>query len=245
MVFLLSSTIISSSAKVRKKNKSKNAPGNRSDPGWEHRIEVDNAKRKVKCRHCGIVRFGGIYRLKHHLAGTKSNAEPCPKVPKDVRRKFIAILESRAEDKFKKKRLYNLQDDDNDRDNLVEEPQPQPSKGKGIHIGAMDKYVRKTKQATMNQMFKKEDREKVCQQIARFFYTSAIPFNCVNNPEFGRMVDMISRFGTGLKPPSYHEIRVKYLKEVTLTLGVLEEYKIEWKKTGCSIMSDGWSDKKR
>jgi hypothetical protein len=52
LVFLLSSTIMSTSARVGKKNKSKNAPGNRSDPGWEHGIEVDNAKRKVKCRHC-------------------------------------------------------------------------------------------------------------------------------------------------------------------------------------------------
>ena len=60
------------------------------------------------------------------------------------------------------------------------------------------------------------------------------------------MIDMISRFGIGLKPPSYHEIRETCLKkEVDFTQQMLEEYKVEWKKTGCSIMSDGWSDKKR
>ena len=26
---------------------------------------------------------------------------------------------------------------------------------------------------------------------------------------------------------------------------MLEEYKEEWKRTGCTIMSDGWTDKKR
>ena len=26
---------------------------------------------------------------------------------------------------------------------------------------------------------------------------------------------------------------------------MLQEYKNEWKKTGCTIMSDGWTDKKR
>ena len=26
---------------------------------------------------------------------------------------------------------------------------------------------------------------------------------------------------------------------------LLEEYKLEWKKIGCSIISDGWMDKKR
>ena len=56
----------------------------------------------------------------------------------------------------------------------------------------------------MNRMFKKE-RNIVIQQIARFFYTSAIPFNCVKNPEFLQIIDMISRFGIGLKPPSYQD----------------------------------------
>ena len=61
-------------------------------------------------------------------------------------------------------------------------------------------------------------------QIAKFFYTSAIPFNCVNNLEFGKMIDMVSRFWSGFKPPSFHEIREKYLKKhVTLSLDMLEE----------------------
>uniref|UniRef100_A0A2N9HC69 DUF659 domain-containing protein n=1 Tax=Fagus sylvatica TaxID=28930 RepID=A0A2N9HC69_FAGSY len=40
--------------------------------------------------------------------------------------------------------------------------------------------------------------------------------------------------------------RGKYLKKhVTLTLDMLEEYKQEWGKMSCSIISDGWTDKKR
>ena len=95
----------------------------------------------------------------------------------------------------------------------------------------MDKFVRKKKQVTMNCIFKKGERDIVIQQIARFFYTSAIPFNCVKNPEFLRMIDMIARFGIGLKPPSHHEIRETCLKkEVDFTQQMLEEYKVEWKK---------------
>ncbi|KAK8942544.1 hypothetical protein KSP39_PZI009067 [Platanthera zijinensis] len=49
-----------------------------------------------------------------------------------------------------------------------------------------------------------------------------------------------------MKPPSYNDIRVKYLKqEVDTTLQLLEDYKAEWRKVGCTIMSDGWSDRKR
>jgi len=34
-------------------------------------------------------------------------------------------------------------------------------------------------------------------------------------------------------------------EEVDQTMKLLEEYKLEWKKkTGCSIMSDEWTDKK-
>ena len=45
------------------------------------------------------------------------------------------------------------------------------------------------------------------------------------------MIDMISRFGIGHKPPSYHEIRETCLKkEVYFTQQIIEEYKVEWKK---------------
>ena len=100
-------------------------------------------------------------------------------------------------------------------------------------------------QTTLNQLLKKDIKEKTCRQIARFFYTSVIPFNCVKNPEFIKALKMVAKHGPGFKPPSYHDNREKYLKqEVDQTMKLLEEYKLEWKKTGCSIMYDGWIDKK-
>ena len=107
----------------------------------------------------------------------------------------------------------------------------------------MDDFVSRSKygvQTTLNQKFKREEREEVCQQIARVFYTSAIPFNAVNNPEFPIMIEKIAKFGIGLKPPSYHEMRVTFLaKEVNNVMAMLQEFKEEWKQTGCTIMSDG------
>ena len=224
---------------ARKKIKRKNAPGNRSDLGWEHGVEVGS--RQVQCNYCKEIHSGGIYRLKHHLAGTRKNVSACPSVPEKVREKFVALLYAQAEASIKKKRWYTIEEeDDGNDDELVEVQQLHSSKGRGKHIGSMDKFVTKNKQVTMNRVFKKGERDLVIQQIARFFYTSAIPFNCVKNPEFLQMIDMISRFGIGLKPPSYHEIRETCLKkEVDFTQQMLEEYKVEWKKTSCSIMSDG------
>ncbi|KAF1872206.1 hypothetical protein Lal_00039368 [Lupinus albus] len=53
------------------------------------------------------------------------------------------------------------------------------------------------------------------------------------------MFELIAKHDPGFKPPSYHEIRVKYLKEdVKLTNARLEEHKAEWKKVECTITTD-------
>jgi hypothetical protein len=103
-------------------------------------------------------------------------------------------------------------------------------------------------QTTLNQLLKKDIREEACRQIARFFYTSAIPFNYVKNLKFFKGLELVAKHGLYLKPPSYHDIREKYLKqEVDQAMNLLEEYTLELKKkkkTSCSIMSNGWTDKK-
>jgi len=41
------------------------------------------------------------------------------------------------------------------------------------------------------------------------------------------MLELVAKHGPGFKPPSYHEIRVKYLKQqVEKTSSVLEEHKL-------------------
>ncbi|RDY13115.1 hypothetical protein CR513_02007, partial [Mucuna pruriens] len=70
-------------------------------------------------------------------------------------------------------------------------------------------------QATIN-MFKKNLREDACSDTTRF------------------------------KKPSHHEIRVKYLKQgVQVTKDALEVHRIAWKKTGCTIIIDEWTNKRR
>ncbi|KAG5042566.1 hypothetical protein JHK87_006481 [Glycine soja] len=90
------------------------------------------------------------------------------------------------------------------------------------------------------------EEDKVDDQCAEFQYTSAIPFNVIKNPAFVKFCDMVARYGVGYKPLSYHDIREKLLKrEVEKTDVMLQEFKDKLKKTGCTIMSDGWRDKKK
>lgn len=81
-------------------------------------------------------------------------------------------------------------------------------------------------------------REEACLEIASFFYNNAIAFNVAKSEEFQRMLEMVSRNGLGFKPTSYHEIKTKYLKQkMEETTKDIEEHKLIWKKTGCTIMS--------
>ena len=60
------------------------------------------------------------------------------------------------------------------------------------------------------------------------------------------MLQLVSNHGKGFNPPSYHEIRVKYLKkQVAAPKEALEKHKSSWKTTGCTIMTDGWTDRRR
>ncbi|KAJ0089587.1 hypothetical protein Patl1_14272 [Pistacia atlantica] len=59
------------------------------------------------------------------------------------------------------------------------------------------------------------------------------------------MLKLVRDYGSGLKPPTYHEARISYLKkEVDLVEEKLGKYKNEWKKNGCTLMSNGWTDGK-
>lgn len=90
----------------------------------------------------------------------------------------------------------------------------------------------------MNQCMKRELKEEVCKKIALF--SAQVLFHCVKNLEFAKMLKLVGKYGVGLKPPSYHEIRGKYLiKEVLRVNDMLEDCRLEWKKTGFSIKSDG------
>lgn len=92
---------------------------------------------------------------------------------------------------------------------------------------------------------KKTSREEACQAIARFFYNNVIRLDAVKSDEFITMCDMVSKHGVGFKPPSFDEIKGKYLTdEVEFTMEALAEHRAVWKITGCTIMVDDWYDEK-
>ena len=77
-------------------------------------------------------------------------------------------------------------------------------------------------------------------------YDVAIPFNAVNYASFQPMLEAIGQYGVGYKGPSFHDVRVTNLKkELALTKNSMKDHFTEWNKNGCSIMSDGWTYRKK
>ena len=77
-------------------------------------------------------------------------------------------------------------------------------------------------------------------------YETAISSNAITYPSFQPMIEAIGQYGVGMKGPTLHEIRITYLKKkLALTKDLMKDYMVEWKKNGCSIMSDGRTDRKK
>ncbi|KAB2599970.1 hypothetical protein D8674_010241 [Pyrus ussuriensis x Pyrus communis] len=80
--------------------------------------------------------------------------------------------------------------------------------------GPLDRYVTsEARQTTLNTPFKKEERRQASRALARWFYTSAIPFNAANNEYYVNAMKLVSNFGPGFDAPTSHEYRTWMLKE--------------------------------
>ena len=84
----------------RKRNKEK-------DPTWDHCLHINDDKTsrlKLKCNYCSNEYWGGVIRIKNHLAHIHKDVKPCLKVPEDVKNYFAKLLENIK----KKKKMSNL-----------------------------------------------------------------------------------------------------------------------------------------
>ncbi|XP_057870338.2 uncharacterized protein LOC131076993 [Cryptomeria japonica] len=91
----------------------------------------------------------------------------------------------------------------------------------------------------------KEVHNKAKGAIGRFWFYCNIPFFAAKSPYWQNMVDAIAICGAGFKAPSDSElsgpISIESVADVKATL---EEHREIWKKKGCTIMTDGWTDRR-
>lgn len=90
-----------------------------------------------------------------------------------------------------------------------------------------------------------ERREVACEYICQFFYEAGIAHNTVLLPSFDMMVEAIGAYGRGLKGPSPYEMGGPFLqKSQKKVQDVFAGHKESWQLTGCTVMTDVWTDKR-
>lgn len=100
-------------------------------------------------------------------------------------------------------------------------------------------------QTTLSTQKREERRDKACEYICQFFYEASIAHNTVTLPSFALMLEAIGQFGKGLRGPSPYEMSGPFLqKRKQKVLDGFKNHKESWEQTGCTIMTDAWTDRK-
>ncbi|KAJ9564612.1 hypothetical protein OSB04_000578 [Centaurea solstitialis] len=203
-----------------------------SDVGWEYGVLIDPSKiERVRCLLCGKEMGGGINRLKYHIAQITWNVKPCPKSTiEDQLKCRNAINEVKAKKKGK-------QDDDN-------------ALREDVNIGSNEPIDIDEMNAAFGSIGNKPPRSfgpmDRFATMTKWAYECAIPFHAFEKDSFKRAAEAIGQYRPRLPPPTRYEMGDTYLKkEVEKTKNTLKKYQDEWKSSGCTIMTDAWSDRKR
>ena len=137
--------------------------------------------KRVKIHHllCGTVVKGGAYRHKQHLIGGFKDAKNSPEHLKD---ELKAFMDNKQSLKAQQAR-FQLHEPDEYDDEEVEIAPPKKPRQKG----PMDMYYTPNpyetvkgrnrkggKQQTINEVCRKDLRDKVCHEIGRWFYEAGI-----------------------------------------------------------------------
>lgn len=177
-----------------------------SDPAWKYAVMVNRDSNKAKCLFCHYISKAGIARLKGHLIGGDRNCVKCTVVNNRVRLEVLAYENARKAKALAvrkgKQPVIEESDSEDDvvivDDNMaptkkakkrvaVTKPAFPPSSG-SINIGALSlksgeslyDIVRKRtdqKQPIISEKLKKDEKIIVDRYVAKFFYSTGIPFN--------------------------------------------------------------------
>ncbi|XP_034894179.1 uncharacterized protein [Populus alba] len=178
---------------------------------------------KLVCLYCAkVFAGGGINRFKQHLAGAKGEVEQCHKCPPDVRHQMLLNLKGNVETK---KRVREMQADFN----------------------PFNAQQREHEEMMIRQL--EDDGKKQLNgdlALTKWMFDAYVPFNVVNSVYYQHAIDVVTAMGPGYKGPNLHAICGYYLAKAVDEVKIyVESYREIRKKTGCTLMADGWTDQKR
>uniref|UniRef100_A0ACD5XUR6 Uncharacterized protein n=1 Tax=Avena sativa TaxID=4498 RepID=A0ACD5XUR6_AVESA len=244
------------------------APDDLLHNAWSHAKEDADSRNAIICLHCGKkIGGGGITRLKYHLAGVPGQVESCKKVPKDVKRQMMELVdqlrikeERRHRTRHETRVRQNSRFDDSSDANLTTEGgstiQFRLSRKRRSGYLSPEAVVGSEPNnggpATPEDMVQ-DGRDGVDAPsdllhnariaMARWWHDVSIPFSAAKSPFYQPMVHAIASAGLSFKGPSYHDLRGPLLKDVADDIrAYLNDLKREWSVYGCSVIVDKQTD---
>jgi hypothetical protein len=221
------------------------------DTMWEYGLPYDGHNRmRWNCKLCGMEMFGGISRLKYHLAKIPGNeveirSASTPEIVHIANQSIFAM--SRKRDQRKEMRL-ELANRSAGISRVGESQSLSSHSTMPSPLASSPFFVSRSMpmgQPSIRSRVKTKEKEEVNKIVARYFLWSDIPFNIAKNPFYHSMFEVVAIVGPRYKGPSYNDLRGPLLQgekvECTKRLGELRE---SWEITGCTVMSDGWTDGK-
>ncbi|KAK8916557.1 hypothetical protein KSP39_PZI022500 [Platanthera zijinensis] len=109
-----------------------------------------------------------------------------------------------------------------------------------------DRRAKGPAQTTIERCFRSlEEKKRVDSYVADWFYECGIPFNAAKTRSFEVMLEAVGQYEPSYKGPSYHDLRVSLLLSTKEKVKVVKtNYQAYWRRYGCTLMSDGWTDRR-
>ena len=199
---------------------------------------------------------GGISRLKYHLAKLPGHdVGLCTAVTPEIMRMAHDAIHSkdRKREESAANRAELAAGGVARTSGTYDYDHPDPTEGSvggstamgsaSVRVAASSFFVPRN---SIKSMVKKREKEEADRIMGRMFFWSDLPLTITrNNPFFQPMCDAIAIVGPRYKCPTYEEIRGPILQAEKKDINTrLEEFKQSWEISGCTLMSDGWSDAK-
>jgi hypothetical protein len=215
------------------------------DKAWEHCVRVvPDDDHQVKCKYCPTTMYGGINRLKHHLARVVcKNVIVCDGCPAEVTAEMEVALQV-IKDQNTKRARTKFEVGGMGRSQMAPPVSCSSNAGASPSISSPFFLPRTTpgSQPTLDS-YNEKRRKEADMAVRRFWYHDSLSFNLAKSPFYQPMVDAIANAGPRYKAPSYGALRGKDLdEELECVKAQLEGIKSSWESTGCTILSDGWTD---
>eukprot|EP00253_Pinus_taeda_P014305 PITA_14305 len=214
--------------------------------GWKYVEKLDGPHgRHLKCKLCNNEYFGSLTRVMDHLLsvtnGKGGGVEGCKNVSAELKetlqKDYDNIQKAKKVNENKRQRVQTEITMNYNSFSALS------SSTVGVGISSQSKIGKSSGTTTLNSLSKPMQKQEVDDVVADMFFESAIPFNVARSPYFINVCKMMASFGKGYVPPSSETIRTTFLKRSKERVtNNLQKIKDSWKETGCTILSDGWSD---